>query len=166
MTSFTEDKNNWNLKYERFGSNKDLYREYDERHTSDIKTKVIMKGVYRGRHFMIGASNLGYPVAYIEAFNDDPCIDINKPDSWNAEALGLVNGSSNYYGGAYWDKTDSRKYVGWDYGHCDDFMGHEPPERAYMESKYLKNSHVWTLAEILMEIAVAWTEIEVVEQTR
>lgn len=142
------------LTYERYGKNEDLYRSYEERHSEGApRTKVIMKGFYKKRAFMIGASNMGYPVAYVEVLEDDIYINKNKNDSWKAESLGTVDGSSNYYGGAYWDKNDTRKYIGWDYGHYGDFCGHNDHEDR-------DQGHRWTLVEILMEISEAISEIE------
>ena len=146
------------LKYERYGDNKDLYRSYEERHSKGAeKTKVVMKGTYKGRHFMIGASNLGYPVAYVEVLKKDSYI-MNEREDWRADKIGCVDGSSNYFGGAYWDPADTRKYIGWDYGHLDDYMGHEPTDR--WDPRDRDDGHKWTLAEILMEIAEAIMEIE------
>lgn len=147
------------LKYERYGGNDALYRSYEERHSEGaVRTKVVMKGEYKGRHFMIGASNLGYPVAYVEVLEKDNYI-MDEREEWRSDKIGCVDGSSNYYGRAYWDPTDKRKYIGWDYGHCDDFMGHEPKDDPD-PWKLRDNGHKWKLCEILMEISEAIMEIE------
>ncbi len=97
------------LKYERFGGNDALYRSYEERHSEGAeRTKVVMKGTYRGRHFMIGASNLGYPVAYVEVLEKDSYI-MNEREDWRDEMIGCVDGGSNYYGGVYWDPEECGK---------------------------------------------------------
>jgi len=103
---------NYGLKYERYGKNEDLYRTYEERHAEGAaRTKVVMKGIYKGRHFVIGASNIGYPVAYVEVLESDKDF-INEQEECRAEAICCVDGGSNYYGGAYWDETDPRKSLG------------------------------------------------------
>lgn len=146
------------LKYERYGKNEDLYRTYEERHSIGApRTRVIMKGTYKGRHFMIGASNLGFPVAYVEVTEKDGYI-MNEPEDFRKDMLHSVNGCSNYYGCSYWDSNDRNMYIGWRYGQGDDFSGHRHPDLADIEER--DKGHKWTLAEILMEIAQAIMEIE------
>lgn len=65
-----------------------------------------------------------------------------------------VHGGSGYFGNAYWNKDDKKIYVGWDYGHIDDYDARHP------ESGGKK----WSLIDILMEIAVAEYEIEIANE--
>lgn len=143
------------LKYEWYGKNEDLYRAYEERKNSDVATKVVMKGTYKGRHFMIGASRLGFPVAYVEVKEKDSYI-MCEPEECREDALHSVNGCSNYYGRAYWDPEDPRMYIGWRYGEADDYLGHRNPEQ---RDRKQDTGHKWTLAEILMQISEAIMEI-------
>lgn len=136
------------MDYKRYGGNEDLYRANAT--DDEPRLKVVMEGEWRGRHFVIGAHWLGNPNAYVE---------VKDPDYINWEAgqyedfdggLYGVNCGSTYFGKAYWDTNDNRKYVGWDYGHAYDYNARYPQLGGKM----------WDLIDILMEIASAITEIE------
>lgn len=142
------------LEFERYGDNKSLYRSKADCAISGTITKIVMKGTYKGRHFMIGAYRLGFPVAYVEVINKDRYI-INEHEDTRAESLHNVAGGerpngSNYYGTAYWDQNDDRTYIGWEYNHEGDYSSLNPEI----------GGHKWTIAEILMEISQAIMEIE------
>lgn len=136
------------MEYKRYGKNEDLYRANA---TEDEPTlKIIMEGTYKERHFVIGAHRLGNPNAYLEAEKEDVIYQEAKEFGKNYDGgLSLVHGGSTYFGKAYWDKSDDKTYVGWDYGHADDYCAHSPK----FEGKK------WELIDILMDIASAETEI-------
>ena len=143
------------LEFERYGDDNALYRSKTECTISGVTTKVVAKGTYRGRHFMIGAHKTGCPVAYLEVLKKDRYIMNEDPEirgeSLHAVAGGELYGGSDYFGRAYWDRTDDRLYIGWQYNHVTDFDGFYP-ER--------KDVHKWTITEILMEISQAAMEMD------
>ena len=136
------------MDYKRYGKNEDLYQTWDRRN-GESALKVIMEGEWRGRHFVIGAHCTGNPNAYLEVKEDDYVRLINGDHDRYDGNLISVNGGSTYYGDAYWDKNDHRTYVGWDYGHRNDYNCKRP----------LDGGKVWSLVDILMEIASAECEI-------
>lgn len=144
------------LEFERYGDDNALYRSRTECAISGVATKVVMKGTYRGRHFMIGANINGCPVAYLEILEKDRYImnerEDDRVDALHGVAGGELYGGSDYFGGAYWDRTDDRTYIGWMYDHVNDFDSTNPDEQ--------REKHKWTIAEILMEISQAIMEIE------
>lgn len=117
---------------------------------------VVVSGDYgygTKRHFVIVCNSLGFPCAYLEVKNND-WAEKNKqsePDCCDPYDMfeGWVHGGYTYYGKAYWDKEDNRTYVGWDYGHCDDYSPSMPK----------CDGHKWTIYEILMDVAQAYIGI-------
>ena len=82
------------------------------------KQEVLYSGEYKGYKFAI--MNLGtHPTAYVENKNGFPYYE-----EANEETDYLPHGGFTYYGEAYWDKSDKAIYIGWDYGHCGDYMGY------------------------------------------
>lgn len=83
------------------------------------KPIVLNEGIYRGHSFAV--LNLGtHPTAYVECKLDD-VEDYDDTCFWDI----TVHGGLTYFGKAYWDEEDSKKYVGWDYAHWLDWMGYE-----------------------------------------
>ena len=122
------------------GGNDSLYQINDE-------SKVVVDGDFKGRHFVILAHYMGHPNAYIEVKDTD---EIYKRDQKEyLDFLQTVHGGSTYYGKAYWDANDLRTYVGWDYNHCDDYT-----------ALFFGCGTKYTVMDILMEVACAWTELE------
>lgn len=100
------------------------------------KTKVLLEGYWKNRHFVIGKNKFCEPVLYVEVKKDDICYE---------EGIG-----DDYYGKAYWlpeSERGNRMYTGWDHGHAGDYS----PYEAY---KYgMVDGYKWPLTEMLMEIA-------------
>lgn len=97
------------------------------------KTKVIAEGFWRGRHFVIGKNRFCIPVVYVE---------------WR----GKLPPGDEYFGKAYWLSEDQRgdtMYYGWDHGHYGDYI----PYDFAVHAKLQKDCHIWSIEEILMEIA-------------
>lgn len=138
------------MDYKRYGGNEDLYQTWD-RENGEPALKVIMEGDYRGRHFVIGAHHCGHPNAYLEVKKEDSMYCETKDYDYYDGSLCRVNGGSTYFGKAYWDQSDNRTYVGWDYGHAHDYVASMP----------YGGETVWSIVDILMEIACAENEIEV-----
>lgn len=136
------------MEYKRYGKNEDLYRS-DPMDEEPI-LKVILEGTYKGRRFVIGAHHGGFPDAYLEVQeNDYIFVESKKYEGYDGN-LCKVHGGSTYFGKAYWDEEDNRTYVGWDYSHLGDFSARWPN---FGGTRY-------TLIDILMDVAVAETEIE------
>lgn len=136
------------MDYKRYGGNAELYRWNA---TDDEPTlKVIMEGDFRGRHFVIGAHRTGNPNAYLEVKDADYINQEADEYEYYDGSLSNVNGGSTYFGKAYWNTDDKRTYVGWDYGHANDYNARHPGF----------GGRKWDLIDILMEIACAECEIE------
>ena len=140
------------MDYKRYGGNKELYQIWND---EEILLKVIMEGDYRGRHFVIGAYITGNPNAYLEVKETDTIYCESKEYEYYDGGLGRVNGGSTYFGRAYWNEDDKRTYVGWDYGHANDYNVRRP---GFSENRK------WDLIDILMEIACAENEIETINE--
>ena len=140
------------MEYKRYGKNEDLY--WADAQDSDLKLKVIMEGTYKERHFVIGAHRTGNPNAYIEMKTTDSMFVESKEYEDYDGGLNRVNGGSTYFGKAYWNEDDKRTYVGWDYGHADDYNARHPK----------LGGKKWDLIDILMEISVAECEIEMANE--
>lgn len=116
--------------------------------------EVLYSGIYKDHKFAI-VSQGTHPCAYIECklkrtFDyDDSCF------------YGIdVHGGLTFCGGAYWDKEDKSIYLGWDYAHCNDFMGYE---LSYDNSLRTKG-RMWTTAEIYQTVCSAIDELLKVEE--
>lgn len=140
--------------YKKYGKDKDLYRPWGSIATPGLD--IVLEGEYRGRQFIIGAHNNGYPVAYLEVKKSDIIYDetthsysILDTTLYHSDILSSVNGGSTYFGTPYWDPHDERKYVGWGYCHYRDYTTLMPEE----------GGKKWRLIEILMEVAAAEQEI-------
>lgn len=140
------------MEYKRYGKNEDLY--WADAQDTDLKLKVIMEGEYKGRHFVIGAHCTGNPNAYLEVKETDAMFAESKEYEDYDGGLCSVHGGSTYFGKAYWNNDDKKIYVGWDYGHADDYNARHP--------KF--GGKKWSLIDILMEIAVAEYEIEIANE--
>ena len=112
--------------------------------------KLLLEGDYWGRHFAIVRNSVGFPLAYVEVKPDDWIMSIESNDDgydnrYDAASM-FVNGGATYYGPAHWNKEDKRMYIGWDYGHADDY---------YPRYQGVDEGHKWTVYEILMDVAHA-----------
>lgn len=144
--------------FKRYGKNEDLYQWWDCYDGPDERrAKIIVEGDYRERHIVIAAHHSGTPNAYIEVRPwDSICYDDEGhkySDEWMIGTLNSVHRGSTYYGPAYWDQSDDRLYLGWDYGHGEDlWIG--PCNRI------VNDGYKWSVIEILMDIASASSELE------
>lgn len=137
------------LIYWREKGNDSLY-EMEWFTDGETRYHVCMEGDWKGRHFVILVHHTGNPNAYIEVTDEDmEGIGTRDPEALCGE-LCFVNCGSTYAGKAYWNKADDRMYIGWDYGHAQDYNARQPSW----------GGHKWNYAEILMEIAAAATELD------
>lgn len=104
------------------------------------KREILEEGVYQGVSYAI--LNLGtHPTAYVENI-------VNATDMYDGKIIDIdVHFGFTYVGENYWNEVDKRWYLGWDYSHCDDFMGYYTPADGPLFQ--LKR---WTLDEIRDEV--------------
>lgn len=106
------------------------------------KTEVIGYGKIKGRKWYI--LNLGtHPTAYVELKPSE----LLKSTNYNDYDLS-VHGGFTFLDKAYWDKEDKSTYIGWDYAHCDDYMGYDDD----FDLKYNLHSIKYTSVDILNEV--------------
>ena len=88
-------------------------------YSTERKKEILDEGDYEGYHYVI-LSLSKFPTAYVERkkemLRDDLYeIKCHHGITWN--------------GYAHWNENDKRNYIGWDYGHLDDYQlfsdGHE-----------------------------------------
>ena len=117
---------------------------------------ICYEGDYLGRHFAICRNEFGEPTAYVEILDNDYIAKEAKKGLYKDPYdiyEGDVHGEMTYYGSAWWDKSDKKTYLGWDYGHCYDYKparGKWPAEDGYK----------WRPVEVLLEIARVMVQIE------
>ena len=129
----------------------------------DDKNTKLMEGMYYNRHFVVLRHKSGHPNAYLEVLDDDwiktvEPTDYAKEHGWDDRYdafSGYINGGATYYGEAYWDAEDKRTYIGWDYGHCDDY----DPWWSQVSGKE-DTGHKWNFVEIMMDVAHAYDAFE------
>ena len=116
--------------------------------------ELLHSGEYSGHRFAI--VNQGtHPVAYVECkikgiknYDDDRLDEID------------VHGGFTYFGACYWAEPDRLKYLGWDYAHYMDFIGHLPMLPS------VRNGKMWTTSEIYEEVKSVIDQLCVVEKKR
>lgn len=148
------------MEFKRLHNVKDLY-EFEELE----KTKIYIEGKFRGRRFAIGKNRLCDPVAYVELFPDE--VEYYKAQLGPNDGIDVlydvigdsVHGGLSYSGKAYWldeNERDDTIYIGWDYGHADDYNPRNEKNGYYLD--YSDGTEVevyrWSIAEIMMEIAI------------
>ena len=85
-------------------------------YSNKLNKEILAEGDYKGRHYVI--LNLGWhPTAYVEFFREFT----QDSDEWLECPC---HGSITYEGRAHWNNEDSRYYIGWDYGHYEDYSGY------------------------------------------
>ena len=128
--------------------------------TRSEKSIKLAEGDYYERHYVVLRHKLGTPNAYIEVKPDDWLMTVEPSeyakehgfdDRYDAATMN-ENGGATYFGPAGWDKEDKRMYVGWDYGHCEDYDPSWPEDRQ-------QEAHKWTFMEIMMDVAHAYDGI-------
>lgn len=122
--------------------------------------KILAEGDYgydsEKRHFAIVRTRLGHPCAYIEVKPDDHALkeasdyndDVNDDITCDCFDV-FVHGGATYCGEAYWDKSDKRMYLGWDYAHYGDYTPTIPWD----------SGKKWTMLEIFADIVEAYAGI-------
>ncbi len=82
------------------------------------KYEILDEGDYNGKHYVITYMG-NHPCAYVEfnyEFERDSKLWENVPCHWDANYLDI--GPWTYH---YKNNDDSRIYIGWDYGHLNDY---------------------------------------------
>ena len=107
----------------------------------EFKKEVLYSGKYKAYKFAILSLGL-HPTAYVE--NKNNFRDIEEADG---RVVYVPHGGFTYCNGSHWDAKDTSKYLGWDYGHCDDFSGYYTPGDGLYET-----TKRWTTDEIYEEV--------------
>ena len=111
--------------------------------------QILRSGVYKQHKFAIISWGT-HPVAYVEDKNNHFSSYLDE-DALNID----VHGGFTYYGAAYWDKKDTKtRFLGWDYAHYEDYVGHG----CVLNLLGGDVGRKWTTAEIYVEV------ISVIEQ--
>lgn len=124
----------WEIKVNLLGVksfDQEMYR-YEELE----KTKILLEGYWKNRHFVIGKNHFCEPVIYVEVTEEDPCY---------YDGIG-----DDYYGKAYWlpeSERGDRMYTGWDHGHAGDYSPYEAHKYGN------EDGYKWPLTEMLIEVA-------------
>jgi len=114
---------------------------------ADRKNEILFSGTYKGYPFYI--MNLGtHPTAYINVIYD------MRYKFTNYDQIDLdVHGGLTYSGNSLLLENKRIKgwFIGWDYGHCDDYVGYEMRFPEELQS----NGKKWTTEEIFEEVKLA-----------
>lgn len=103
---------------------------------------ILYEGEYNGYKFAI--LNLGaHPTAYVENKNQ-----FDEYDQANEATDYFPHGAFTFCDKCYWHDNDETVYVGWDYGHCDDFAGYNLDGT----DPYWQSLKKWTTEEIYEEV--------------
>lgn len=115
------------------------------------KREVLDEGVIDGFHYVI--LNLGWhPTAYVEIPKDHSLYKVEYGDiDIDIEVHGGLTYSSNM-------GKDGEWYLGWDYGHCDDYSSVELMYPLDLQTGGKK----WTTEEILEDVKTAIRQLKVV----
>ena len=114
-------------------------------------SQVLMEGDYEERHFVIIRHEDGFPNAYVEIKEDDWICQAELDGEYDRRYdlyEGCVHGGATFYGQCYWNKDDTRWYLGWDYDHLGDYHEYHP-----YDNKEKDHGKKWAIVEILMQIA-------------
>lgn len=134
-----------------------VYKEGDFILDNVRKTVILTEGDYGydsdKRHFVIVRTRLGHPCAYIEVKPSDHALKEasgkNDDDVIYDDFEVFVHGGATYYGKAYWDESDKRMYLGWDYAHYGDYTPTIPWD----------SGKKWTMLEIFADVVEAYAGI-------
>ena len=119
------------------------------------KVEILFEGEHLDHKFAI--LNLGtHPTAYVECKIAD-CHDYGDERLDNIQ----VHFGFTFFGDAYWNEQDKKKYLGWDYAHYCDYSGYyaKDPVMADMGGKQ------WTTSEIYNEVKSVIEQLVALENT-
>lgn len=102
---------------------------------------VLYSGDYKGHKFAI--LNLGtHPTAYVE-----DKIGLMGYEDFRLKEIS-VHGGFTFHDTGYWgNESEKISWLGWDYAHCDDFMGYYS-----IDNPFYYQSKQWTTAEIYEDV--------------
>ena len=117
---------------------------------------VLDNGNYKGFNYYI--MNLGtHPTAYIEIPKNHKLFNKTYEDIYNYIDLQVHWGLTYSKDYLYINKNEKLEgwFIGWDYAHCEDYMGYEEllPEEIRTGGKK------WTTKEILEEVKIAINQL-------
>lgn len=120
--------------------------EYQE----NRKLEVLWSGVINDH--LCAILNLGtHPTAYVMVNDDEPFFGVGYNDLPN-ELYSSVHGGLTYAEDNLPGETECQFpkgwWLGWDYAHCDDYLGYYTPKDDYLYG----HGKRWTTAEILSDV--------------
>lgn len=124
------------------------------------KIELLYNDIYEGYHYYI--LNLGtHPTAYIEIPRNNILFGKDYEEIYKMNIDIWVNGGLTYSDNNLWigDGTvlHDSWFIGWDYGHCDDYTGYE----LNMPMKLRHRGKKWTTEEIIEECEQAIDQLDV-----
>lgn len=116
---------------------------------------ILASGEHCGVRFYICNINGMHPTAYLRIPKDKPLygIESNDADEFIDVHWGFTYASAGLRGV---ENNDGSWFLGWDYGHCDDFAGyylHNPNDY------FATHNRKWTTDEIIEECGKACEEL-------
>ena len=120
--------------------------------------RLVGSGNYKGIDWYILNNNGRYPLAYVQVYADSLTVPISKINE-------LVNGGITYgydYDGyCYWNEEDTRKYIGWDYGHFGDYCNCDGL-RDFMDKKWTYNEirkQIFDVIDLIVKSKEEWEKM-------
>lgn len=129
----------------------------------ELKPVVLDSGKIDGTKYAI--ISLGtHPCAYVENVLDaKSCYD-------NQLAGIQVHGGFTYLDKAYWNESDAAEYLGWDYAHCDDYIGYFDDNNACNDYCYQTSAYAlqgllkkWTTSQIFEEVKEVINQMNIIK---
>lgn len=102
--------------------------------------KEVAEGDYKGIHWCIRSLGM-CPLAYVS-------IPVEQQDKLES----LVHGGLSFWNDKLANKDDNRKYFGWDYGHCCDYMEKPTYVKKIIHDYMDEISKKYTVSEVIEDI--------------
>jgi hypothetical protein len=120
------------------------------KYQAERKREVLWTGVINDH--LCAILNLGtHPTAYVKVNDDEPFFGVgydDLPDELFGSVHGGITYAENNLPGDTEDQFPKGWWLGWDYAHCDDYLGYYTPKDAYLYG----HGKRWTTAEILSDV--------------
>lgn len=130
--------------------------------SNEVPSHLLATGEYLGFRFYVLNIDGSHPTAYVRLDKNHPLysIEYGEADKYVPGVhCGFTYGRSELDGvpedGHSW-------FLGWDYGHCCDFMGCYLKEP---EGYLATHSHKWTTAEIIHEVSTVCEILNIIRKT-
>lgn len=127
---------------------------YDKEH--EYPAYLIAMGEHCGFPFYVKNLNGCHPTAYVQVPSTHPMYGKRLTDEIPLD----VHFRVTYAESSLLPVATSGWFIGWDYGHCTDFMGYYKPN----DGEYLNSLKKWTVDEIIEECMSACEQLEEMEK--